>query len=60
MTFAELLVLGLIGLFCLVLTVPWLLTARETSRRGQTQTNLRNLGTALHAYHDTWRRFPGR
>lgn len=59
-TVAELAVLWLICVVGLALTVPWLLTARESSRRSQTQANMKNIGTALHAYHDLWRRFPGR
>lgn len=59
-TLPELFVVWLICVVGLALTVPWLLTARESSRRSQAQANMKNLGTALHAYHDLWRRFPGR
>ncbi|WLD10361.1 DUF1559 domain-containing protein [Planctellipticum variicoloris] len=59
-TLAELVVLWLICMVGLALMIPWLLMVRESSRRGQAQANMKNIGTALHAYHDLWRRFPGR
>jgi type II secretory pathway pseudopilin PulG len=59
-TLPELIVLWLLCVVGLALTIPWLLTVRESSRRSQAQANMKNLGTALHAYHDLWRRFPGR
>lgn len=59
-TLIELIVLGLICAFCLAVTIPWLQSAREVSRKNQAMANMKHLGTAFQAYHGTWQRYPGR
>lgn len=52
-----LVVLATIGVL-VALLVPAVSAARETGRRAQCQNNLRQLGLALHAYHDVTLTFP--
>jgi prepilin-type N-terminal cleavage/methylation domain-containing protein/prepilin-type processing-associated H-X9-DG protein len=57
-TLVELLVcLFVVGLLAALL-VPAVQTAREASRRTQCQSNFKQIGVALHNYHDRFRSFP--
>lgn len=44
---------ALLGLF-----VPTILHVRDSSRQRQCQNNLKQIGLALHSYHDAWGSFP--
>jgi len=50
-------VLAIIGLL-LALLVPAVVSARESARRAQCQSNLRQFGIAIHAYHGDYGLFP--
>lgn len=49
-----------VGLVLLIATLvlPAIQQAREAARRTQSKNNLKQLGLALHNYHDTFRMFP--
>ena len=57
-TLIELLVVIAIIAILIAMLLPAVQAAREAARRSQCRNNLKQLGLAVHNYHDTFRMFP--
>lgn len=54
----EVVVVILVVLLLAAILFPFIVRSRDSSRVVQCQQNLKQLGTALHAYHNSYRSFP--
>ena len=54
----ELLVAAAMGLLLAANAAPAVIQAREAAQRSQCKNNLKQLGLALHNYHDVYNSFP--
>jgi len=57
-TLIELLVVIAIIAVLIALLLPAVQQARESARRSQCKNNLKQIGIAMHNYHDTFKLFP--
>src|SRR4051794_32147508 len=57
-TLIELLVVIAIIAVLIALLLPAVQAAREAARRAQCVNNMKQLGLAVHNYHDTWGQLP--
>lgn len=54
----EIMIVGVIVTVLIGMLLPAIQSVREASRRVECEHNLQQIGTALHAFHDTNKRFP--
>jgi type II secretory pathway pseudopilin PulG len=57
-TLIELIIIAAMLLFLLALLLPMIQKVRDSAARSQDSNNLKQIGIAVHSYHDDWKRFP--